>query len=32
LNPKPSQILSVSIYASGWDFDSMVSDVGLIIE
>jgi hypothetical protein len=32
LNPKPAQILSVSIYASGWDFDSMVSDVGLIIE
>jgi FecR-like protein len=32
LNPKPAQILSVAIYASGWDFDSMVSDVGLIIE
>lgn len=32
LNPKPAQILSVQIYASGWDFDSMVSDVGLIIE
>jgi hypothetical protein len=32
LNPKPAQILSVQIYASGWDFDSMVSDAGLIVE
>lgn len=32
LNPKPSQILSVQIYGSGWDFDSVASDVGLIVE
>jgi hypothetical protein len=32
LNPKPAQILSVKIYASGWDFESVVSDAGLIIE
>ena len=32
LNPKPAQILSVQLYASGWDFDSLVSDAGLIVE
>ncbi len=32
LNPKPALILSIQIYASGHDFDSMVSDVGLIVE
>ena len=32
LNPKPSQILSVQIYGSGWDFESFVTDVGLIVE
>ena len=32
LNPKPAQILSVQIYASGWDFESVASDVGLIVE
>lgn len=32
LNPKPAQILSVQIYASGWDFDSMVADTQLIVE
>jgi len=32
LNPRPAQILSVQIYASGWDFESVASDVGLIVE
>jgi hypothetical protein len=32
LNPRPAKILSVQIYASGWDFDSMVTDVGLTVE
>lgn len=32
LNPRPARILSVKIYASGWDFDSLVSDVGLIVQ
>ncbi len=32
LDPKPARILSIQIYASGWDFDSMVSDVGLTVE
>lgn len=32
LSPRPARILSVQIYASGWDFDSLVSDVGLIVQ
>lgn len=32
LDPKPAQIHSIQIYASGWDFDSMVTDVGLTVE
>ncbi len=32
LIPKPAQIISVQIFASGWDFESMVADVGLIVE
>lgn len=32
LNPRPARILSVQIYASGWDFDSLISDIGLIVQ
>jgi hypothetical protein len=32
LDPKPFYILSLQIYASGWDYDSYVSNVRLIIE
>lgn len=32
LNPRPARIISIQIFASGWDFDSMVSDVGLTVE
>lgn len=32
LDPLPFYIISLRIYASGWDYDSMVSEVGLIAE
>jgi len=32
LDPPPFYIISLRIYASGWDYDSMVSEVGLIAE
>ncbi len=30
--PRPARLKSLLIYASGWDYESMVSDVGLVIE
>ncbi len=32
LDPKPFYITSLQIYASGWDYDSFVSNVRLIVE
>jgi FecR-like protein len=32
LDPKPARILSIQIFGSGHDFDSMVADVGLTVE
>ncbi len=29
---KPVRIMSVRVYASGWDYDSLVSDINLIIQ
>jgi len=29
---KPVRIMSLRVYASGWDYDSLVSDINLIIE
>jgi hypothetical protein len=28
----PSRIVSIEVYASGWDYDSMVSEISLIVE
>jgi hypothetical protein len=30
--PRPARIKSLLIYASGWDYESMVSDVSLVVE
>ena len=32
LNPPPKRILALDIYASGWDYESLVSRVRLVIE
>jgi hypothetical protein len=32
LKPRPARITAIQIYASGWDYDSMVADVRLIVE
>ncbi len=32
LDPKPFRILSISIYASGWDYESYISGVRLTVE
>jgi hypothetical protein len=32
LDPKPFFITSIQIYASGWDYDSYVSGVRLVVE
>ncbi len=32
LIPRPTRIMTIRIYASGWDYDSLVSDVSLIAE
>ncbi len=29
---KPVRIMSIRVYASGWDYDSLVSDINLIVE
>jgi len=29
---KPARIMSIRVYAAGWDYDSLVSDINLIIE
>jgi len=28
----PSRIVSIRIYASGWDYDSLISEIGLVVE
>ena len=30
--PRPTRIVAIRIYASGWDYDSLISDVSLIAE
>jgi hypothetical protein len=32
LNPPPAKIIHLDIYASGWDYDSLVSRVRLVVE
>ena len=32
LSIKPYKIISVRVYASGWDYDSLISDVHLVVE
>jgi hypothetical protein len=29
---KPSKIVSIQVYASGWDYESLISEIGLIVE
>ena len=29
---KPERIMSIRVYAAGWDYDSLVSDINLIVE
>jgi hypothetical protein len=30
--PRPARLKSLLIYASGWDYESMVTDVSLVVE
>lgn len=32
LNPKPAEILGIKVYASGWDYDSMLGSVSLEVQ
>ncbi|MFQ6014808.1 MAG: FecR domain-containing protein [Anaerolineae bacterium] len=32
LDPRPFYIISIRIYASGWDYEAMVSEIALIVE
>ncbi len=32
LNPKPARILGIKVYASGWDYDSMVRSITLEVQ
>ena len=29
---KPERIMAIRVYAAGWDYDSLVSDINLIVE
>jgi hypothetical protein len=32
LDPKPFRIISLAIYASGWDYESYISGIKLTVE